>query len=202
MFYVLGLKHATASQNLSPYQVGQQLFISDKKGFDAQTADQIGHGFAVQGPNSNMVCLYESDDLESARDFIVENYDVFPMELPKTSLGDFVKHLIERYGVRNLSKGDFAIFDFSPPLFGGNPYRPIHLVNDCEVLIVSDKKKHITSEYMKAAIKGSGGDVDDPSLEDLERAKNSLKEIGFDFESHHSKEWCVTILVGKEPKLV
>jgi hypothetical protein len=202
MYYVLGLKTNQMGGESSPYQVGQQIFISTQKGFDDNSSEQMNLGFAVQGENSNAVCLFEGKTLEEAKEFIESEYDVFKMDLPSSSLGDFVKNIVERYGVRKLSKGEFATFDFSPPTFGGNPYKPTHLEKGCEVLIISDKKGHMISEYMKAAIGGLGGNVDEPSLEDLEKGKNALKELGFNFESHDSKDWDIVILVGKEPNLV
>ena len=71
----------------------------------------------------------------------------FEMPLPNNGDPDASAPTVMRFGVRKISKGLFATFDFSPPQFGGDPYNPIKLADGCEVLIVSDDKAYNIRVY-------------------------------------------------------
>ena len=201
MFYVLGLKMNRKMESTSPYIVEQQLLISTEKGFDQHSNDQMALGFSVQSENTVITLLAEHESLDAAVEYLNSEWDVFEMPMPNKDTVGSNSPTVKRYGVRKISGGRFASFDFSPPQFGGDPYNPKSLEEGCEVLIVSDDKAHHLSEYMKAAIAGKGGDIDSPSLEDIKLGKDALKELGFEFEAHDSLEWGVAILVGKEPQI-
>lgn len=202
MFYVLGLKLNRSSEASSPYIVEQQVLISTELGFDQHSKEQMELGFAVQSENTVITLLSKQQTIEDAVAYVKSEWKVFEMPLPNNGSPDTSAPTVMRFGVRKISKGLFATFDFSPPQFGGDPYNPIKLADGCEVLIVSDDKAHNLSEYMKAAIAGKGGDVDTPTLEDIKAGKDALKELGFQFEAHDSLAWGVAILVGKEPQIV
>lgn len=202
MFYILGLKISSSGETLSPFQVGQQILVSTEKGFDKDSKEQIELGFVVQGPNSNATLLEEKPSLEEALEYISKEFEVFEMPLTEDFKEKFGENIKARFGVRRLSKGELAQFDFSPSEFGGKPYEPIFLADGCEVLLIRDNKGILISEYMKAAIGGQCGNVDSPLEKDLEKGRASLKQVGFEFEEHTSKEWGVYLLIGKEPKLV
>lgn len=109
--------------------------------------------------------------------------------------------VLRRYGVRELSVGTLATFDFSPTEFGGKPYEPTFHQKGCEVVCITDKKGTMISQYLKAAILGSGGSVEAPTEKDIKAGLSALENIGFVLENHKNISWNIEATIGKEPQL-
>lgn len=200
MYYVYGIKlSGDDSKCADMHIVEKQLFISTQSGIDAESAENFSLGFAVQSDRTVSTSMGSFEDLDSAMDYVKGEYEVFDMPISSQLAG---QHIVARYGVRELSSGNLATFDFSPEAFGGNPYKPAKMAEGCEILYLKDTGGTVLSQYLKAAILGQKGDALSPSDQDLESGLTALKEVGFEIEEHVHAGWKVKVIVGKEPKLV